>query len=870
MKFILKLTKPEIYNNLEKTKFFTPDCVIISQLLKNALTVCLFIFIHISLYSQSIEIKSSDTPLSKILIELRDTYKVKFSFDDESLSKFRITKNNKYSSIDYALSDMLRSLPLLYEKSGDVYIIYPEPEKPKEPVKYLLSGKVLDSNSKEVLPFSNLIINGTGLTTDYEGRFSIISENDSLFNVRASYLGYYVCDTVAFASNNFDIPLTSSAIGLKEIIVEDMIVERGMQVGQFSGVIRLNNKIAGMIPGNGDNSVFNLLRLQPGILAAGESSTEMIVRGSHEGHSVVLFDGATVFGLKNFNDNISNVNPFIAKDIVVMKGGFDTRYGERVGGIVDITGVKGSTSKPELNMSIDNLTANTMASIPLFKNSSLLFAFRKTYYDLYNADDLNFLGKNLSENSNTIDISPDYKFTDFNTKFSGSFKNGDSYFISYYQGSDDFSYSVSRDFANLRRRLTLKKNEDNDQKVATAYYGRKWNNGHLTNFRSSHTFLNSGFIDNRVVEILRNGQKRTKRNDEIINEVKETKISLEHHFPKTKNHNIMMGVGIVNNNIAIMEDSLGINIVDDSRNGSVKNIHVQDEISLTSTFNLKVGLRTDFSDKIDKPAFQPRASLNYKPTKRWRLNAAWGIYNQFIAKSSILDDTGNYRYSWTICDDGAVPLIKSHHYIGGVSYSVPGFIASAEAYYKTTDGLTRFIRFKRRGIEQNFNGDGRSYGIDFFIKKNLYKHSAWVSYSLGKTEERYDYFKYTNKYEDGEYYRALHDQRHELKFATLLNFKPIYLSFNYVYGSGFADPAPFTEYNEGDNLSYSRFDIAVTYRFNIRNMYFESGVSVLNLFNNDNIKYSNFVRIPADQINSMNIRSESVPFTPLLFLNISY
>ena len=54
----------------------------------------------------------------------------------------------------------------------------------------------------------------------------------------------------------------------------------------------------------------NLLRLQPGILASGEQTNDLIIWGSYEGHSQVLFDNFTIYGLKNFNDNISAFNPF--------------------------------------------------------------------------------------------------------------------------------------------------------------------------------------------------------------------------------------------------------------------------------------------------------------------------------------------------------------------------------------------------------------------------------------------------------------------------------------------------------------------------------------------------------------------------------
>ena len=144
--------------------------------------------------------------------------------------------------------------------------------------------------------------------------------------------------------------MTPSVIALEEIVVEGSRVARSIETGTSPGISRMNHKIAYYLPGNGDNSIFNLLRLQPGILAAGEQSADFIIWGSYEGQSQVLFDGFTIYGMKNFNDNISAVNPYMAKDIKVMKGAYGAEYGERVGGIVDITGVDGNRLSPSVQV----------------------------------------------------------------------------------------------------------------------------------------------------------------------------------------------------------------------------------------------------------------------------------------------------------------------------------------------------------------------------------------------------------------------------------------------------------------------------------------------------------------------------------------
>ena len=117
--------------------------------------------------------------------------------------------------------------------------------------------------------FQVYLINNKGFISDAKGNFSFTSATDSIFSIKISYLGYYILDTIVPSGTHYNFRLTPSVIAMKEIIVIGSVVERSIQTGNSPGIIKLNHKIAYFLPGNGDNSVFNLLRLQPGILASG-------------------------------------------------------------------------------------------------------------------------------------------------------------------------------------------------------------------------------------------------------------------------------------------------------------------------------------------------------------------------------------------------------------------------------------------------------------------------------------------------------------------------------------------------------------------------------------------------------------------------
>jgi hypothetical protein len=124
------------------------------------------------------------------------------------------------------------------------------------------------------------LINGRGLISDASGKFSYTSVVDSTFSLTISYLGYYIFDTIVSPGTGYIFRMTPSVIALQEIVVEGSVVEHSIQMGNAPGISKLNHKVAYYLPGNGDNSIFNLLRLQPGILASGEQSADFIIWGA--------------------------------------------------------------------------------------------------------------------------------------------------------------------------------------------------------------------------------------------------------------------------------------------------------------------------------------------------------------------------------------------------------------------------------------------------------------------------------------------------------------------------------------------------------------------------------------------------------------
>lgn len=829
-------------------------------------------FITLSLIAQKIKITASDEPLSNVLIMLRDSYGAEFSFNDTEVAKHTVTLNNQFNSIDDALTILLKDSPFEFEKNGTVYIIFKkkqtEPNKDKKVKKqkaHYISGFVVQYGTNEALPFSVVLINDIPVVCDENGRFHHRSYKDSVFSLKISHLGYFVKDTTVYKGYNKKFELLPSIQSFDEVIIRDSLFENFTVNGEDPGVIKLNHMISKYMPGSSDNSVFNLLRLQPGITASAELTSDLIIWGAYQGQSQVLFDGFTLFGLKNFNDNISAVNPYMVKHMMIHKGGYSSKYGDRVGGIVEITGKNGGLKKPSFDYNISNFTMNGLVQLPLGTNSTLLLSGRKTYYQLFDQNDFEFVNRINKDSTVLTDFYPKYEFYDLNVKYTYQNENGELFYISALRGKDLFVYDFERILDNSvfdDHILYREKTETNLQNGISSYFGKSWKQGFQTSFLIAYSSLRSDLTDslnitNKLNNPLRFGEATSKVNTD------EYKIQIDNSVSINENHMFETGISFIQNSSSVLRESPLYPVSFLSTRGEQINFYMQDVYS-KDKLNLTFGGRIIFLPYLNSFYFDPRVTFSSEIVKKLKFNLAWGKYKQFVSKTSVIDDYGNYYYIWTVADNDNIPVLRSTHFVSGFSYSKGGFNLNVEGYLKSTRGLSRYFRRIFEQTEDLYTGQSRSIGADIFIKQNFKGHSAWLAYSISETEEKFDYQTLDI------WLAAPQSQKHEFKIAGMLNLDPFYISANYVYGSGFTLVTrnlsnPFIETGY-----YGRLDASAVYKFSAGTLSFETGLSVLNILNKENIRFSNFERIPANQNLSYDIYNEPVPFMPTFFLKIGF
>jgi hypothetical protein len=338
----------------------------------------------------------------------------------------------------------------------------------------------------------------------------------------------------------------------------------------------------------------------------------------------------------------------MAKDIMVLKGGYGAEYGDRVGGIVNITGIDGNRNSATVNMNINNMTLNGMTSVPVNDRSAVAVAFRRTYYNLYDSDDLR--------------SAEDHQ------------RPADRYLCLPRLHLRRFQPEILRhhEAISLRRRLPLprerpvrvlcrpprqlttvrqEEDESNLQNGGSLSWSRSLGHGVRTEATLYHSSLNTGV--ERTQTVTRNSRQIQvfQQQEAYLNSVSETGARNTYRFTAGRSHQLSAGIDYLYNTIRLSEKINDSTPLESANQGHRISAFLSDRISIGTGGTLEAGVRIDKPLHTGGISLQPRVSAEYHPGERWKGYLAWGIYSQFISKTSVLDDYGNYRYYWALADN---------------------------------------------------------------------------------------------------------------------------------------------------------------------------------------------------------------------------
>ena len=717
--------------------------------------------------------------------------------------------------------------------------------------RHTISGYLKDASSGETLIFANVGVKGTttGTASNEYGFFSLTLE-EGTHELVFSYVGYQsATQTVTLKEDlRLDVEMTPTGITLGMVEIEGEEEDEGLRSTDV-GMVKMESQTIKSIPAvAGEADVMKAIQTQPGVTAAADGMAGFFVRGGNADQNLLLLDEATVYNASHLLGFFSVFNVDVVKDVQLYKGSLPAQYGGRISSVVDIKMNEGNMKEFAGKGGVGILSSRLTLEAPLKKDKgAFLISGRRTYLDLFLK-----LSPDESVNSNTL------FFYDLNTKVNYNLGDNDRLFLSGYFGRDVFSagFGFGLDWGNATGTL-------------------RWNHIYNNKLFSNVTLIFSDFTYG--IE-----QDREEENFRLTAGIRDYAAKLDYDYYPNSNVKVKFGLHgtyhqFNNGEVEITGPSNLSNFSRPNRNGleSAAYVGVDHKISPVLSFNY--GLRySDFAligpgetytfedGNRDRPAevttwengdlieryggFEPRLSMNYALGSSSSLKAAYARTRQYVQQASNTASALPLDI-WVPASNLVQPQVADQYSLGYFrNLKENAWSTSAELFYKDmqhqidfVDGANIFLDPFVEG--KMIFGDGLAYGAEFSVRKLKGNTTGWLSYTLSKSQRRYD------ELNDGDWINARNDKRHNLSITVMHQFSErVSATAAWSYSTGFATTFPaakieldgqilalYNERNANRMPASHRLDLGVTLKNKPKKHWQSEWVfSVFNAYNRKN------------------------------------
>lgn len=698
-----------------------------------------------------------------------------------------------------------------------------------------INGYVKDKESGESLSGALVSVVEAGakvLSNDY-GFFSLtVPAGD--YKLRFYYLGYEGKEErVQLRSDTvLNVALTISANLMDEVMVSSAQANGNISKPVHASPLSISS--VRLLPSFlGEADLIRSFQLLPGVSSVGDGASGFNVRGGGIDQNLVMQDEAPLYFTSHLFNLFSVANPDAVKDASLYKTEMPARFGGRLSSVLDTRLKDGNNKEWGVTGGLGLIASRITVEGPVTKNkSSLIVSARRSYTDL------------ITRQSSDPDIrNNSIYFYDLSAKFNLSISARDKLFVSAYFGRDKIK-------ANTIFRLNW----------GNGTGALRWN--HVFNPK---LFLNTSIIYSDYKYSL--GSENSPSNSFVWNAGINDYIlkSGFSWYPDTEN-TIFMGVeGTFHQFIPGKAEPVGdesiFRLVEmPGQRSAALNFYGDHEIKFSEVFAGEYGLRYSIFQSIAdgettvydyrgvtgerKEPVGPRIFKNWDNIK---------TYHYLQPRLSLKLQAGRYAslkisYNRTAQD---LHLISNTMSVSPLDMWVPssynikpetadqfsagyfrGFIdnkyqGSVEVYYRKLHNQIDFIDGAETVMNENqvadmLFGKGRAYGAEFYAKKHFGKLNGWLSYTLSRTERKFDGIN------NSQYFPAKFDKTHSLSLVAVYQLNPfVVFSGTYSYASGTpvtlpADrfevqgyPVQFNSGNYRNNYripSYKRVDLSATFR----------------------------------------------------------
>lgn len=748
-----------------------------------------------------------------------------------------------------------------------------------------LQGEVVDAQTGESLPFSNVRLLGSkrGAVTDESGRFRLSGIESAKAAVEFRYIGY-ATDTVAVSTQRRSCRV---ALRPKAYALADVEIAARMDLVRLEddfGAVAIETDRLPALPSIAGPDPLNSIRLLPGIGGNPESGAGIVMRGSKYDQTMLLYDQVPLLHMNHFFGLFSSIDQRSVKDIRVFRSGYSAKYSGYTGGMIQITGREGDLEKVRGSVEMDRFTTGARVEIPIIRgkwSSALTYRQDNAWIGPDRWNDLvtqNLIREFIVASTPVVraDVarSAAYFFRDITAKSVFRLNDRHRFTAGFQSSGDDVSndvlyadsalgYQLDLDFQSLWRNLGGYVRWDHQ-------IGANWDGslqGSLAEFFSSTTF-------DPLLEIRNGDTLQNIRQYDLDNYLWQARIRYDLERTASKGRKWLLGAEfpLLTARVDLTETP---EFAGPDTSAVALSAVYAEHLWPLGRWHLRTGFRLVADPLLEDLYPEPRLALRYRISEsaRWRLN--YGMYNQHARQYLPAVREGLVPDFWLLPDNIYTPVQWAQMLATGLAYTKKDFLLDAEIYGKEIRNtieqfpeLARLYPTDSTFLSAFAKGRSTVVGLDLMVSQRFRHLTVWSGGDLIRTRNRATALSEVA-------YQPFYANFGSVKAGLLLTWKNWELGLTWRWQGGrrttLVAAVPAAGQVPAGNVTfpdYHRLDAALTWRFRFKGVEGFLQNSFFNLYNRRNLRNAQYTFGQGGTLNR--VESANLPFLYNLKLSVSF
>ena len=418
---------------------------------------------------------------------------------------------------------------------------------------------------------------------------------------------------------------------LDEIILNN-ILTKGISVKK-GGKITIRPNEFKILPGLAEPDILQSIQSLSGVLNANKKLSDINIRGGTHDQNLFLWNNIKMYQTGHFFGLISPFNPYLIKEVNLLKNGTSSKYGDGVSSIIEMNNKKSNTKETKVGFGTDLISLDAFLITPMSKKTELQFSARRAYTDVLrtitynNFFDRIFQDSDLNPN-NAQNTSENEKFFfyDISATIYHKFSKKHQLQVNFLNINNNLKYSNTQ---NTNSFLVPNNLSQNTFAISTDYHFKQ------NNLKLDAQLFFSKYSQFSTENNLINGNRNQILNQENL--IQENGLKLHGKYQFLDRLDLSFGYQLNETGITNAED-----VVSPSFQRFIKEVVLTHSLfyelayqSVANKFAGKIGFRNNYFEKFDIFNFEPRVSLNYNFLNDFKLEFLGEMKSQVT--SQIID-----------------------------------------------------------------------------------------------------------------------------------------------------------------------------------------------------------------------------------------